>query len=117
MRYGVLRVAAEKHICWIMQINAPTASLQAIKPQPPITPAAQLALSPAVQAAQQTAPAVRTQTAAAPQAAGKSEQTRDAQTGTKNGQSLDSNAAALAAQVNGQGYRTAQRGSLLNLSV
>lgn len=100
-----------------MQINAPTPSLQAIKPQPPITPAAQLALSPAVQAAQQTAPVVRTQTAAAPQAAGKSEQARDTRSGTQSGSSQDSNAAALAAQVNGQGYRTGQRGSLLNLSV
>ncbi|RTR22500.1 hypothetical protein [Azospirillum griseum] len=100
-----------------MQINAQNPSFPAIKPQVPLTSATQLALSPAVQAAQQTTPVVRTQTVAAPQATGKSEQPRDTQNSTKNGQSIDTNAAALAAQVNGQGYRSAPRGSLLNVTV
>ena len=100
-----------------MQLNLATPSLQAYKPPPPITPAAQLALSPAVQAAQQTAPSVRTQTATAAQAVGKSEQPRDARSGTQNGQTLDTSAGALAARVNAQGYRGSARGSLVDVSV
>jgi len=98
-----------------MQVNPAIPSYQTLKPTPQLTPAAQVAMSPAVQAAQQTAPAVRTQTVAAPQAAGKSDQTRDARTATQGNQAVDTNAGTLTARVNGQGYQ--QRGSLLNLSV
>jgi hypothetical protein len=98
-----------------MQFNPAIPSYQTLKPTPQLTPAAQVAMSPAVQAAQQTAPAVRTQTVAAPQAAGKSDQTRDARTSTQGNQSVDTTAGALGARVNAQGYQ--QRGSLLNLSV
>ncbi|KAA0594716.1 hypothetical protein J2848_004666 [Azospirillum lipoferum] len=98
-----------------MQFNPAIPSYQTLKPTPQLTPAAQVAMSPAVQAAQQTAPAVRTQTAVAPQAAGKSDQTRDARTATQGNQSVDTTAGALGARVNAQGYQ--QRGSLLNLSV
>ncbi|PWC34330.1 hypothetical protein [Azospirillum sp. TSO35-2] len=99
-----------------MQINPAIPSYQTLKPTPQLTPAAQIAMSPAVQAAQQTAPSVRTQTAAAPQATGKSEQTRDARSGTQGGQTVDTTAAALGARVNAQGYRGSARGSLLDLS-
>lgn len=99
-----------------MQFN-PTIAPQVAKPIPPVTPAAQLALSPAVQAAQQTTQTVRTQTVQAPQAAGKSEQSRDTRSGTQNGQSLDTRAAAVTARVNGRGYGLHQRGSLLDVSV
>ena len=51
-----------------MQINPAIPSYQTQKPTPQLTPAMQMAMSPAVQAAQQTAPAVRTQTVVAPQA-------------------------------------------------
>ncbi|PWC84935.1 hypothetical protein TSH100_16600 [Azospirillum sp. TSH100] len=99
-----------------MQVNpAIPSSYQTLKPTPQLTPAAQIAMSPAVQAAQQTAPAVRTQTAVAPQAAGKSDETRDGRTATQGKQSIDTTAGALGARVNAQGYQ--QRGSLLNLSV
>ncbi|CAO3356669.1 hypothetical protein [Azospirillum palustre] len=98
-----------------MQVNPAIPSYQTLKPTPQLTPAAQVAMSPAVQAAQQTAPAVRTQTAAAPQAAGKSDQTRDARTATQGNQAVDTTAGTLAARVNAQGYQP--RGSLLNLSV
>ncbi len=100
-----------------MQLNTNPYSLQAAKPLVPTSSAVQLALSPAVQAAQHTTQTVRTQTVSAPQAAGKSEQPRDTRSGTQGGQSLDHNAAALAADVNGHGYRSAPRGSLLDVSV
>ncbi len=100
-----------------MQINPSIPSVPTPKPLSAITPTVQLALSPAVQAAQQTTPSVRTQTVAAPQAVGKAEQGRDSRSATQNGASLDTNAGALAARVNAQGYGTAPRGSLLNLSV
>ncbi len=98
-----------------MQFNPAIPSYQTLKPTPQMTPAAQIAMSPAVQAAQQVAPPVRTQTVAAPQAAGKSDQTREARTATQGNQAVDTNAGALAARVNAQGYR--QRGSLLDVSV
>ncbi|WP_042444161.1 hypothetical protein [Azospirillum sp. B510] len=98
-----------------MQINPAIPSYQTPKPTPQLTPAAQIAMSPAVQAAQQSAPTVRTQTVNAPQAAGKSDQTRDARPGTEGGKSADTTAGALAARVNAQGYR--QRGSMLDVSV
>ncbi|WP_372399464.1 hypothetical protein ABMY26_28030 [Azospirillum sp. HJ39] len=98
-----------------MQLNPAIPSYQTTKPTPLLTPAAQIAMSPAVQAAQQTAPAVRTQTVSAPQAAGKADQTRETRSATQGNQAVDTNAAALSAQVNGQGYRP--RGSLLDVSV
>ncbi|CAO3450744.1 hypothetical protein [Azospirillum sp.] len=97
-----------------MQLNPAIPSFQTLKPNPQ-TPAVQIAMSPAVQAAQQTAPPVRTQTIAAPQAAGKADQTRETRTATQGNQSVDTVANALTAQVNGQGYR--KRGSLLDVSV
>jgi len=100
-----------------MQLNPAIPSPPTPKPPSAITPAVQVALSPAVQAAQQTTSTVRTQTVSAPQAAGKAEQPRDTRSSTQNGPSLDTNAGALAAQVNAQGYRTALRGSLLDVSV
>lgn len=98
-----------------MQINPAIPSYQTQKPTPQLTPAMQMAMSPAVQAAQQTAPAVRTQTVVAPQATGKADQTRETRTATQGNQSVDTIANALTAQVNGQGYR--KRGSLLDVSV
>lgn len=98
-----------------MQFNPAIPSYQTLKPTPQLTPAAQIAMSPAVQAAQQTAPPVRTQTATAPQAAGKSDQTREARTATQGNQAVDTNAGAIATRVNSQGYR--QRGSMLDVSV
>lgn len=98
-----------------MQFNPAIPSYQTLKPTPQLTPAAQIAMSPAVQAAQQMAPPVRTQTMAAPPAIGKSDQSRDTRSGTEGSQAVDTNAGALAARVNAQGYR--QRGSLLDVSV
>ncbi|MBP2301034.1 hypothetical protein [Azospirillum picis] len=98
-----------------MQINPAIPSYQTQKPTPQLTPAAQIAMSPAVQAAQQTAPTVRTQTVNAPQATGKGEQPREAKTATQGAQTVDTHASALSARVNAQGYRP--RGSLLDLSV
>ncbi|CAO3414931.1 hypothetical protein [Azospirillum doebereinerae] len=100
-----------------MQFNPAIPSLPTLKPPSAITPAVQMALSPAVQAAQQTTPTVRTQTVSAPQATGKAEQPRATQSSTQNGQTLDTSAAVLSAQVNGQGYRAMPRGSLLDVSV
>ncbi|MFP5512882.1 MAG: hypothetical protein ACLGJC_07355 [Alphaproteobacteria bacterium] len=97
-----------------MQLNPAIPSYQTLKPNPQ-TPAVQIAMSPAVQAAQQTAQPVRTQTVTAPQAAGKADQTRETRTAIQGNQSVDTVANALAAQVNGQGYH--KRGTLLNLSV
>lgn len=98
-----------------MQFNPAIPSYQTLKPTPQLTPAAQIAMSPAVQAAQQVAPPVRTQTVAAPPAVGKSDQSRDTRSATQNNQAVDTTAGALAAGVNAQGYR--QRGSLLDVSV
>lgn len=106
-----------RRIIFNMQLNTNPYTLQAAKQTAPITPAVQLALSPAIQAAQHTTQTVRTQTVAAPQAVGKAEQPRDTKSSTQSGQSFDTNAAALAADVNGQGYRSAPRGSLLDVSV
>lgn len=100
-----------------MQVNPSIPSLPTLKTPAMITPAVQMALSPAVQAAQQTTPTVRTQTIAAPQATGKAEQPRATQSSTQNGAAMDTNAGALAAQVNGRGYGAMSRGSLLDLSV
>lgn len=99
-----------------MQLN-PAIAPQVAKPLLPITPAVQFALSPAVQAAQQTTTTVRTQTVQAPQATGKSDQTRDARSGTEGKQTMDTQAAAVIARTNGQGYGLKQRGSLLDVSV
>lgn len=79
--------------------------------------AAQVAVTPAVVAAQQTVPQVRTQTAAAPQASGKADQSRDTRTGTETGQSRDTMANAIQARTNGTGYRAQGRGSLLDVLV
>lgn len=87
------------------------------KPQPPITPAMQMAMSPAVQAAQQTTPTVRTQTVQATQAVGKLDQTRETRNATQSGQAVDTQAAAVQAQTNGTGYGRKQRGSLLDVTV
>ncbi|HYG86205.1 MAG TPA: hypothetical protein VD978_08095 [Azospirillum sp.] len=84
------------------------------KPQQPITPSVQAALSPAVMAAQQTTTVVRTQTAQAPQAAGKSEGTRDTKTGTDTSQALDTGARVTQARTNGAHQ---PRGSLLDVRV
>lgn len=99
-----------------MQLN-PVMTPQVAKPQPPITPTVQMALSPAVQAAQQTTATVRTQTIQAPQAVGKTDNPRDARSATQTGQALDTQAAAANARTNGQGYGTRTRGSLLDVSV
>ena len=99
-----------------MQLN-PLNLPQMAKPQAPITPAMQMALSPAVQAAQQTTPTVRTQTVQATQAAGKIDPTRDTRSATQSGQAVDPQAAAVQARTNGTGYGRKQRGSLLDVSV
>ncbi|MCW2237016.1 hypothetical protein [Azospirillum canadense] len=99
-----------------MQLN-PVIAPPVAKPQPPITPAAQMAMSPAVQAAQQTTATVRTQTLQAPQAVGKAENPRDTRNATQTGQALDTQAAAANARTNGQGYGARTRGSLLDVSV
>ncbi|PWC52334.1 MULTISPECIES: hypothetical protein [unclassified Azospirillum] len=85
------------------------------KPQQPITPAAQAALSPAMAAAQQTVHVVRTQTIQAPQATGKTEGSRDTRTGTETGQSVDPGAGAVTARANGAHHQP--RGSLLDVHV
>jgi len=83
------------------------------KPQQPMTPSAQAALSPAMAAAQQTVHVTRTQTIQAPQAAGKMEQSRDTRTGTETGQSVDPGAGAVNARAN----HHQPRGSLLDVHV
>ncbi|WP_247886924.1 hypothetical protein [Azospirillum sp. SYSU D00513] len=87
------------------------------KPQAPLTPATQMALSPVVQAAQQTAPTIRTQTVQATQAVGKADQPRDVRSGVESGQAVDTRASALNARTNGRGYANGTRGSLLDVSV
>ncbi len=99
-----------------MQLN-PSILPQVAKPQPPITPAVQMALSPAVQAAQQTTATVRTQTLQAPQAVGKTDHIRDTRNATQSGQAVDTLAAATQARTNGQGYGAPHRGTLLDVSV
>ena len=99
-----------------MQLN-PAILPQVAKPQPPITPAMQMALSPAVQAAQQTTTTVRTQTVQAPQAVGKTDHVRDVRNATQSGQALDTQANAVQARTNGRGYGNGSRGSLLDVSV
>lgn len=99
-----------------MQLN-PLIAPPLAKLQPPITPTVQMALSPAVQAAQQTTVPVRTQTIQAPQAVGKTENARDIRSATQTGQALDTQAAASNARANGQGYGAKSRGSLLDVSV
>ena len=99
-----------------MQVN-PVIAPPLAKPLPPITPAVQMAMSPAVQAAQQTTATVRTQTLQAPQAVGKVESPRDTRNATQTGQALDTQAAASQARTNGQGYDARTRGSLLDVSV
>ncbi len=99
-----------------MQLNPVTAP-QLAKPQPLITPAVQMAMSPAVQAAQQTTTTVRTQTAQAPQAVGKADSPRDTRNATQSGQSLDTQAGASDAQTNRRGYGLPHRGSLLDVTV
>jgi hypothetical protein len=99
-----------------MQLNP--ALLQPLqKPQTPLTPTAQMALSPVVQAAQQTTSTIRTQTIQAPQAAGKTDQPRDVRSGVESGQAVDTRAGAVSARTNGRGYANGTRGSLLDVSV
>jgi len=101
-----------------MQLN-PLIPPQAMKlVQPQVPPATQVALSPAVMAAQQTTTVQRTQTIQAPQAAGKADGTRDAKSGTDTGQALDTNARAVQARTNGRPLPGSKpRGSLLDVSV
>ncbi len=99
-----------------MQLN-PAILPQVAKPQPPITPAMQLALSPAVQAAQQTTATVKTQTIHAPQAVGKADPTRDVRNATQSGQAMDTQANAVQARTNGRGYGMGHRGSMLDVTV
>lgn len=99
-----------------MQFNPVISPIQA-KPQPPMTPAAQVAATPAVAAAQQTVPQVRTQTAQAPQASGKSDHSQNTRSGTDTGQSRDTLANAVQARTNGTGYRAQGRGTLLDVLV
>lgn len=99
-----------------MQIN-PVISPIVAKPQPPMNTAAQMAVTPAVVAAQQTVQQVRTQTAQAPQATGKSDQSRDTKSGTDTGQSRDTMSNAIQARTNGAGYGTRQRGARLDVTV
>lgn len=99
-----------------MQLN-PAILPQVAKPQPPITPAMQMAMSPAVQAAQQTTTTVRTQTIQAPQAVGKTEQPRETKSATHSGQAVDTQAAAVQARTNARGYGNGSRGSLLDVTV
>lgn len=99
-----------------MQFNLVISPIQA-KPQPPMTSAAQVAVTPAVAAAQQTVPQVRTQTAQAPQATGKSDQSRDTKSGTDTGQSRDTMANAIQTRTNATGYRAQGRGTRLDVSV
>ncbi len=82
-----------------------------------MTSAAQVAVTPAVAAAQQTVPQVRTQTAQAPQATGKSDQPRDTKSGTDTGQSRDTMANAIQTRTNAGGYRAQGRGTRLDVSV
>ncbi len=84
------------------------------KPQQPISPSVQAALSPALAAAQHTVPVTRTQTIQAPQATGKMEASRDTRSGTETGQSVDHEAGAVHARANGA---SRPRGSLLDISV
>lgn len=99
-----------------MQLNAATYAPVVPKPQPLVTPTVQAAIAP-VAAAQQTAPQTRTQTLQAPQAAGRSENGREAQTGTGTGRSLDTQAGAVNARTNGTGYGLPRRGMRLDVSV
>lgn len=82
-----------------------------------MTSAAQVAVTPAVAAAQQTVHQVRTQTAQAPQATGKSDQSRDTKSGTDTGQSRDTMANAIQTRTNAAGYRAQGRGTRLDVSV
>ncbi len=99
-----------------MQLN-PLNMPPMAKPQSPITPAMQMAMSPAVQAAQQTTPTVRTQTVQATQAVGKMDPTRETRNATQSGQAIDAQTAAVQARTNGAGYGGKQRGTLLDVSV
>lgn len=86
------------------------------KPQAPVTPTVQqMALSPAMTAAQQTTTVTRTQTIQAPQATGKAEAPREARSATHTAQSVDSGTGAVQAHTNGG--RPPPRGSLLDVSV
>jgi hypothetical protein len=99
-----------------MQLN-PALPPPVAKSQTPLTPAAQLAVSPATQAAQQTAVPVRTQTVQAAQATGKADQPRDVRSGTESAQAVDTRAGATRARTNGRGYAGGMRGSLLDVTV
>lgn len=89
-----------------MSINA-TALAPAAKIQTPTT--LQLALNPALLAAQTTVAPTRTMTAQAPAAVGKVDPTRTTQSSTNTAQTVDTLAEATLAR--------AQRGSLINLKV
>lgn len=100
-----------------MQLN-PYITPQALKNQPQVPPATQVALSPAVMAAQHTTHVQRTQTVHAPQATGKADGARDTRSGTDTGQALDTQARAIQARTNGaQPHGHLPRGSLLDVSV
>lgn len=100
-----------------MQLNPIPFTPQAIKPQPLASPTAQAAVITAALVSQSTAPPTRTQTVQATQASGKTDQTRNAQTGTDTGHAKDTLAAATFARTNGTGYRAGPRGSNLDVSV
>lgn len=100
-----------------MQLNAATLAPVAPKPQPLVTPTVQAAINPAVVAAQQTAPQTRTQTLQAPQASGRAENGRAAQSGTNTPQQLDTLAGTVNARTNGAGYGQPRRGMRLDVTV
>lgn len=100
-----------------MQLNAATYAPVVPKPQPLATPTVQAAMAPAVAAAQQTAPQTRTQTLQAPQAPGRAENGRAAQSGTATPQQIDTLAGAVNARTNGVGYGQPRRGMRLDITV
>lgn len=100
-----------------MQLNPIPFTPQAIKPQPLATPTAQAAVITAALVSQSTAAPTRTQTLQATQASGKTDQSRNAQSGTDAGHAKDTLAAATFARTNGTGYRAGPRGSNLDVSV
>lgn len=100
-----------------MQLNAATFAPVVPKPQPLVSPTVQAAIAPAVVAAQQTAPQTRTQTLQAPQAPGRADSGRTAQSGTGTAQQLDTVAGAVNARTNGVGYGQPRRGMRLDVTV
>lgn len=100
-----------------MQLNPVPFTPQAIKPQPLATPTAQAAVITASLASQPAAAPTRTQTVQAPQAVGKTDQTRPAQSATDVGYGKDTLAGASNARANGAGYGSRYRGSQLDVTV